>query len=79
MDKYKLLISDSYNGSMSDFRAMCRKYIEEEGVKLIIIDELQTMIPNTIAFNSYALEISYISKALKAITRNFNVCVVATS
>ncbi len=79
MAKHQLLITDSYNGSLSCFRAMCAKYIQEQGVKLILIDELQTMIPDSTDSENRWQEISYIGKALKAIARDFNVCVVVTS
>lgn len=77
--KHQLLITDSYNGSLSDFREMCAQYIREQGVKLILIDELQTMIAESIDIKSYSMEINRISNTLKAIARDFNVCVVATS
>lgn len=78
-DKLKLSVNDEYGGTLLNFRALCQKHIEEQGVKLIIVDELQLMNPAFRYRNSRELEISSISKALKDIAKDFNVCVIAGS
>jgi len=78
LSKHKLFINDSYNNSLTAFKAHCQKQIEENGVKVIFVDYLQMMSSNKYR-NSRELEISYISRELKNITKDFNVCVIATS
>ena len=76
--QHKILLNDSCSNSMTDLRAHCKQQIEAHGVKVIIIDYLQLM-SATKHRNNRELEISYISRALKNIARDFNVCVIATS
>lgn len=78
-DKLNLFINDEYGGSLLNFRTLCQKHIEEQGVKVIIVNELQLMNPAFRYRNSRELEISSISKALKDIAKDFNVCVIAGS
>jgi len=79
INKLNLLVNDEYGGSLMNFRAMCQKHIEEQGIQVIIVDELQLMIPAFKYRNSRELEISSISKAMKDIAKDFNVCVIAGS
>lgn len=76
--KYKIFINDSLSNSISALKAHCQKMIEEKGVKVIFVDYLQMMRSNKYR-NSRELEISYISRELKNIAKDFNVCVIATS
>ncbi|MBS1646733.1 MAG: DnaB-like helicase C-terminal domain-containing protein [Bacteroidetes bacterium] len=76
--KYKLFINDCYNNSFTAFKAHCQKQIEENGVKVIFVDYLQMMSSSKYR-NNRELEISYISRELKNMAKNFNVCVIATS
>ena len=78
-NKLNLIVNDEYGGSLLNFRSLCQKHIEEQGVKVIIVDELQLMNPAFRYRNSRELEISSISKALKDIAKDFNVCVIAGS
>lgn len=78
LNRHKLFINDSYNNSLTAFKAHCQKQIEENGVKVIFVDYLQMMSSNKYR-NSRELEISYISRELKNIAKDFNVCVIATS
>lgn len=78
LNKHKIFVNDSCNNSLTTFKAHCQKQIEENGVKVIFVDYLQMMSSNKYR-NSRELEISYISRELKNIAKDFNVCVVATS
>lgn len=78
LSKHKLFINDSYNNSLTAFKAHCQKQIEENGVKVIFIDYLQMMSSSKYR-NNRELEISYISRELKNIAKDFNVCMIATS
>ncbi len=74
-----LMINDDAGISLSNFRATCQKHIAENGVKLIVVDELQLMCSAHKYRNSRELEISSISRELKNIAKEFDVCVVAGS
>jgi replicative DNA helicase len=52
--------------------------VEEFGVKVIFVDYLQLLSSNRYR-NSRELEISHISRELKNLARDLNICVVATS
>lgn len=75
---HKIFINDSCNNSLSAFKAHCKKQIEENGVKIIIVDYLQMMSSNKYR-NNRELEISHISRELKNIAKDHNVCVIAAS
>lgn len=76
--KHKILVNDSCNNSFTALKAHCLKQIEENGVKVIVIDYLQMMSSNKYR-NNRELEISHISRELKNIAKDFNVCVIASS
>jgi replicative DNA helicase len=75
---YKIFVNDSCNSSLHVLRSVCAKQIQENGVKIIFVDYLQ-MISSNKYRNSRELEISYISRELKNIAKEFNVCVIASS
>jgi len=77
-DRHKVFVNDSCNNSFTALKAHCQKQIKENGVKVIIVDYLQMMSSNKYR-NSRELEISFISRELKNIAKDFNVCVVASS
>ncbi|KHJ37785.1 replicative DNA helicase [Pedobacter glucosidilyticus] len=76
--KHKILVNDSCNNSIIALKAHCQKHILENGVKVIVVDYLQMMSTNKYR-HSRELEISLISRELKNIAKDFNVCVIATS
>jgi replicative DNA helicase len=63
---------------MSAFRAHCQQHIDAHGVKIIMVDYLQMMSASKHR-NSRELEISYVSRELKNIAKDLNVCLIATS
>ena len=75
---HKILVNDSCNNSMSALRAHCQKQIEENGVKVIVVDYLQLMSSYGHRHNRES-EIGMISRELRSIARDFSVCVIATS
>jgi replicative DNA helicase len=77
-DQHKIFVNDSCSNSFSALKAHCQKQIEENGVKVIVVDYLQMMSSNRYR-NNRELEISHISRELKNIARDFNVCVIASS
>jgi replicative DNA helicase len=78
MDDRKLFLYNGIIDSMHKFQEYCAEQIQKNGIQLIIVDYLQLLGSNRYRFNR-ELEISYISRTLKSISRNFNVCVLASS
>ena len=76
--KHKIFVNDSCNNSFSTVKSICKKQIKENGVKVIMVDYLQMMSSNKY-LNNRELEISYISRELKNIAKDLNVCVIASS
>lgn len=75
-----IYIDDSSNISPGELRAKCAKLKLEKGdLGLIVIDYLQLMSAGSKRTESVQQEVSYISKSLKAIAREFNVPVIALS
>jgi len=73
-----LFINDSCYNSMPAFKAMCRKHIQENGIKVIVVDCLQLMSSYKFRGNKES-EINYISGELKRLAKENNVCVIAAS
>ena len=76
--RHQLLVSDGGNYAIGALRAQCQQLIEEQGIKVIMVDYLQLMSSNRYR-NSRELEISHISRVLKQMAKDFNVCVIAAS
>ncbi len=76
--KSKLIIDDTPGISISELRSRCRRYHQEHGLSIVIIDYLQLMSGNG-RTDSRQQEISEISRSLKALARELNVPVVALS
>ena len=76
--KSKLIIDDTPGISIGELRSKCRKYSQEYGLSIVIIDYLQLMSGNGRS-DSRQQEISEISRSLKALARELNVPVVALS
>lgn len=77
--KAKLLIDDTAALSPSDMRARARRVAREQGgISLIVVDYLQLMTVPGYGDNRVA-EVSEISRALKAIAKEFNCPVIAGS
>jgi replicative DNA helicase len=78
LSRLKLRILDQPMNSMTAFKALCRQHVLDFNVKVIIVDYLQLLSSNRYR-NNRELEVSYISREMKNIARELNVCVVATS
>ena len=74
----KLIIDDTPGISIGELRSKCRKFSQEMGLSIIIIDYLQLMTGNGRS-DSRQQEISDISRSLKALARELHVPVVALS
>ena len=74
----RLIIDDTGSISISELRSKCRKYKQEHGLALVMIDYLQLMTAGS-RTESRQQEISTISRSLKALARELNVPIVALS
>lgn len=75
----KLIIDDTPSISISELRSKCRKYKMNNDLGIVIIDYLQLMTLGGKAAESKQLEVSEISRSLKAVARELNVPVIALS
>lgn len=73
-----IYINDSGNSSISAFRTECERQIKENGIKVIFVDFLQMMTSSRYRNNREA-EVSAISRELKSIAKDNNVCVIVSS
>ena len=76
--KSKLIIDDTPGISIAELRSKCRRYHQEYGLSIVIIEYLQLMSGNG-RTDSRQQEISEISRSLKALARELHVPVVALS
>ena len=77
--KSKLIIDDTPGANnISELRSKCRKYRQEQGISLVIVDYLQLMSGNGHT-DSKQQEVSEISRSLKALARELHVPVIALS
>ncbi len=74
----RLWISDQRTNSLQILRERCKKHIEEDGVQVIFIDYIQLISSDRYRHNR-EMEMSYVSRELKAIAREFNVLIIASS
>ncbi len=75
----RLIIDDTPSISISELRSKCRKYKMNNDLGVVIIDYLQLMTLGGRAAESKQLEVSEISRSLKAVARELNVPVIALS
>ena len=73
-----LFINDSCYNSMPNFKSLCKNHMQENGVRVIIVDCLQLMSSYKFRSNREA-EVSYVSRELKGFAKENNVCVIASS
>lgn len=74
----RLWISDQGTNSLQILRERCKKHVEEDGVQVIFIDYIQLVSSDRYRHNR-EMEMSYVSRELKAIAREFNVLIIASS
>ncbi len=79
LSRSNLIIDDTPAISVSEMRSKCRKYKQEYGLSMIMIDYLQLMESSGSANVSQQQKIADISRSLKALARELNVPVIALS
>ena len=76
--KHQLFIYADCNNSIAALKRHCQKQIRENGIRVIVVDYLQLI--NSYQHRKYReLEVSYISRELKNMAKEYNVCVIASS
>ena len=75
----KLFIEDSASIKVNDIFAKCRKLKAEGNLDMIVIDYLQLITPSSRHSDNRQLEVSEISRSLKALARELEVPVIALS
>lgn len=79
LSKAPLYIDDTPALSIWDLRAKCRRLKAEKGIGMVIIDYLQLMSGNAGKSGNREQEIAGISRALKEMAKELDVCMIALS
>lgn len=74
-----IYIDDTPALTLMDLKGKARKLVRDKGVKLIIIDYLQLMVGDHNKNGSRELEVSTISRGLKALAKELDVPIIALS
>lgn len=77
-ENYNIFITDECRNSVTALRALCRKQVEEKNIRFVIIDFIQLMGANRY-HTRREMEISFISRELKNMAQELNICVLAVS
>lgn len=75
---HKIFINDSCHSSIANLRALIEQNIKEHQVEVVMIDYIQ-MFTAKRSRQTRDLEVAYITRELKSIAKDFNVCIIATS
>jgi replicative DNA helicase len=80
MSKLPLFIDDTSNLSINDIRSKLKTILfEQSEIGLVIIDYLQLMQSTKLSNENRVQELSYITRSLKLIAREFNIPIIALS
>ncbi len=79
LNKATIFIDDTPALSVFDLRAKCRRLKAEKNIGMVIIDYLQLMSGNASKNANREQEIAGISRALKELAKELDVCVIALS
>lgn len=79
LSKAQVYIDDTPALSIWDLRAKCRRLKAEKNIGMVIIDYLQLMSGNTTKTGNREQEIASISRALKEMAKELDVCMIALS
>jgi replicative DNA helicase len=78
LERAKLYIDDTPGISIVELRAKSRRMVQEQGVKMIIVDYLQLMTAPSMR-ESREREIATISRSLKALAKDLKIPIIAIS
>lgn len=74
----KIFINDNHSNSIFDLRNYCKRMVNEKGIKVIFVDNLDDMSSGRF-HKRREIEINFIVNELKNIAKDFNVCVIAST
>ncbi len=74
-----LFIDDTPSISPIEMRTKCRRLQHEYGLDIVMVDYMQLMSAGKAYENNRVQEISFISRSLKELARELNVCVLSTA
>jgi replicative DNA helicase len=78
LEVMQLSICETTFDSMFALKSYCEKMVSEKGIRVIAIDYLQMLSSNRYRHNR-ELEVSYISRTLKKIAKDLNICMLVAS
>ena len=78
LEVMQLSVCETTFDSMFALKSFCEKMVKEKGIRVIAIDYLQMLSSNRYRHNR-ELEVSYISRTLKKIAKDLNICMLVTS
>jgi replicative DNA helicase len=78
LEVMQLSVCETTFDSMFALKSYCEKMVKEKGIRVIAIDYLQMLSSNRYRHNR-ELEVSYISRTLKKIAKDLNICMLVTS
>ena len=78
LEVMQLSVCETTFDSMFALKSYCEKMVKEKGIRVIAIDYLQMLSSNRYRHNR-ELEVSYISRTLKKIAKDLNICMIVTS
>jgi replicative DNA helicase len=79
ISEFPIFIDDTPAMSPMEIRTKCRRLLHEFGLDMVMIDYMQLMNAGKGYENNRVQEISYISRALKELAREFNVPVISAA
>ena len=74
-----LFIDDTPSITPIEMRTKCRRLQHEHGLDIVMVDYMQLMSAGKAYENNRVQEISYISRSLKELARELNVCLLSTA
>ena len=74
-----IFIDDTPSITPVEMRTKCRRLQHEYGLEIVMVDYMQLMSAGKAYQNNRVQEISYISRSLKELARELNVCVLSTA
>ena len=78
LSAHQILLNETAHSSMEELKALCKRHVEADKVKVVIIDYLQLLSERKIRQNRDA-ELSFITRELKNLAKDLQICIVASS
>jgi replicative DNA helicase len=78
LSEHQILLNERAHSSIEDFKAICKKHVENDQIKLVVIDYLQLLSERKTRQNRDS-ELSMITRELKNLAKDLQICIVASS